>query len=134
MNNEVIDWMIKKLITRITIDIDTKDINDLLKCLKILKKYKFKKDLQVKPSATDKGFHVISWADKGVTLDKLLKIRRKAGDDKIRCMLDKKSNRMIQVLFTKKEKNKTDLAIGNIAMENEVKGEETNVKICIGEI
>ena len=123
-----------KKINRITIDIDDKKIDSLLKCLKILKRYKFTKELIVKPSATNKGFHAIAWSDKGVTLKKLLKIRRKAGDDKIRCMLDSKSHRQIQVLFTTKTKNKSNLTVDNILMENEVKGEETNVKISVGEI
>lgn len=122
-------------ITRITCDIDTKDINDLIKCLKTFKKYHFSKDLQVKSSPSNKGFHIISWCDKskGVTLKKLLKIRKKAGDDNIRCMLDSKSHRMIQVLFSEKKKQKTGLVVDNIPMEYETAGSEENVKISVGE-
>jgi len=121
-------------INRITIDIDDKDINSLLKCLKTLKKYHFDNELIVKPSATNKGYHVIAWSKKGYSKDKLLKIRLKAGDDRIRCMLDNKSNRMIQVLFTSKKKGKSKIKIDNIPMEYVVEGEEENVKISVGEI
>jgi len=91
-------------ITRITCDIDTINIAALIRCLKVFRRYKFTKDLTVRKSSSGKGYHVIAWADKGRTLKKLIKIRRKAGDDKIRCDLDLKSNRQIQVLFTKKKK------------------------------
>jgi len=123
----------KTKITRVTCDIDTKNINDIIKCLKTFKKYHFDKELQIKQSPSGRGFHCTCWADKGVTLKKLLKIRKKAGDDRIRIMLDGKSHRQIQVLFTSKKKNKSDLVVDNIPMEYETQGEETNVKISFGE-
>jgi hypothetical protein len=91
-------------ITRITIDIDNRDINQMIKCLKTLKKYYFDKELTIKQSPSGRGYHIISWSDKGVTLKKLLKIRGKSGDDKIRIKLDGKTGRQIQVLFTEKKK------------------------------
>ena len=94
-------------INRITIDIDDKKIESLLKCLKTLKRYGFTKKVSIHESPSGTGFHVISWSATGVTKKKLLKIRRKAGDDKIRCDLDERSGRQINVLFTKK--TKTDL-------------------------
>jgi len=125
--------MNKTKITRITCDIDTKNINDILKCLKTFKKYHFDKELQIKQSPSNKGFHVISWSEKGVTLKKLLKIRKKAGDDRIRCMLDSKTHRMINVLFTSKRKQKSNLKIDDRIMDIEVLGSEENIKISIGE-
>lgn len=120
-------------ITRIAIDLDEKDINQLIKCLKTLRNHHFNRELTIKPSATDKGFHITAWTDKGVTLKKLLKIRKKAGDDRIRCMLDSKSHRMIQVLFSEKKKQKSDLVVDDIPMEYEVEGSEINVKVSYGE-
>lgn len=122
------------MINRITVDLDTRNIKDLVRCLKTLKKYHFDKELTVKLSPSGHGFHVIAWSDKGVPLQKLLKIRRKAGDDSIRIMLDAKSNRMINVLFTSKKKNKTNLVLDGIPLENEVQGSEENTKISFGEI
>ena len=128
-----------KKIKRITIDLDTRDINQLIKCLKTLKKYKFNKDLQVKISPSGRGFHIISWADtKGVTLKKLIKIRRKAGDDKTRCDLDTwgSGQRMINVLFTgKKRKNlkKDEVIFNEQKMQVETMGFEESVKISYGE-
>lgn len=121
-------------ITRITCDIDTKSIDDVIRCLKIFRRYGFKKDLTIKQSPSGKGFHVICWSDKGVTLKKLLKIRKKAGDDRIRIMLDGKSHRIIQVLFDYKQKDKSKLMLDDIPMEFEVRGGETNTKISFGEI
>lgn len=123
-----------KLINRITCDLDTRNINSLIRCLKVFKRYGFTKELTVKLSSSRHGFHVISWSDKGVSLKKLLKIRKKAGDDNMRCFLDSRSTRMKQVLFDTKTKSKTDLMLDGIPMEYEVKGEETNTKISFGEI
>lgn len=91
-------------IKRITCDIDSKDIQKVIKCLKVFKKYGFNKNITVKPSPSGKGYHVVAWSNKGETLDKLIKIRMKAGDDHIRCTLDAIGDRAIQVLFTHKEK------------------------------
>jgi len=97
-------------ITRITIDLDTKDIDDLIQCLKIIRKYGFTQKLTVKDSPSHRGFHVIAWHEgKGYPLHKLVNIRRKAGDDKIRCKLDLMGNRQIQVLFTRKKKERHEL-------------------------
>lgn len=89
-------------ITRITIDLDTKDIKTLIHCLKTLKRYGFTEDLVVRESASRHGFHVIAWNKYGVSLKKLMKIRRKCFDDEIRIKLDNIQGRQIQVLFTKK--------------------------------
>lgn len=116
-------------ITRITIDLDTKDINQLIKCLKTLKKYQFYKDLQIRQSPSERGYHIIAWADKGVTLKKLITIRRKAGDDKTRCDLDTwgSGQRMINVLFTHKKRKEIK------PKEIETHGNEVNVKVSYGE-
>jgi len=90
-------------IMRITADIDSLNINLLISCLKTFKKYGFTKDLLIRKSSSGKGYHVIAWSEnKGVSKKKLLKIRKKAGDDTIRIMLDNKTGRQIQVLFTEK--------------------------------
>jgi hypothetical protein len=93
------------LISRINVDLDSRDINDMLKCLRTLKKHDFVKDLMIKPSPGGKGFHVQAWhTGDGVEMEELLRIRRLACDDKIRCYLDSKTGRQIGVLFSKKEK------------------------------
>lgn len=123
-----------KNITRITCDLDTREIKPLIHCLKVFKRYGFTKELTVKLSSSEHGFHCIAWSEQGVPLKKLLKIRKKAGDDGIRIMLDGKSNRMINVLFTSKKKQKTDLVLDGIQLEYEVQGSEENTKICFGEV
>jgi len=123
-----------KYIRRITVDLDTREIKPLLRCLRVLRHHGFVKELTVHNSPSGKGFHVSAWAKKGVPLNKLLKIRRKAGDDAIRIMLDSKANRMINVLFTNKTKNKTDLILDGIPLEYEVIGSEENTKISYGEV
>ena len=128
----------RKLITRVTCDLDTQQIDDLIRCLKTFKKYHFSKDLQVNTSPSGRGFHVISWSDKGVTLEKLLKIRHKAGDDRTRISLDSwgSGQRMINVLFTGKKKRKLkkgDVVFDNQDMQVETCGAEDNIKISFGE-
>jgi len=91
-------------IRRITIDLDTRDIDAIINCLQTLKKYGFTKNLEIKLSPSGKGYHIIAWTAKGVSLEKLVKIRREAGDDPIRCDLDLMGDRAIQVLFTNKVK------------------------------
>ena len=98
--------MRKHKITRITCDLDTKDQKMLEHCLKVFKKHGFTENIEIKPSPGGKGYHIIAWSKKGVTLPKLIEIRKNAGDDQIRCNLDLKANRMIQVLFTNKKKFK----------------------------
>jgi hypothetical protein len=95
--------------TRITIDLDTREITPLIRCLKVLRHYGFVKELTVKPSSSGRGFHVKGWSlDKGVTLKKLQMIRAKAGDDPMRIRLDEGGNKPIQVLFTHKTKKELD--------------------------
>lgn len=92
-------------IQRICIDLDNRDISGLIKCLKILKKHDFTRDLEIKPSNSKTGYHVIAWhTGDGVTKEKLMRIREKAGCDPIQIMLDSRSNRQIQVMFDYKEK------------------------------
>lgn len=103
--------MIYKKIGRITCDIDDKHIESLIRCLKAFKKYNFTEDVRVTESPSKKGWHVESWIKNwrndeqaGVSLKKLLKIRKNAGDDVIRRDLDEYGDRAIQVLFTTKHK------------------------------
>lgn len=131
--------MKKKLITRITCDIDDRSIKSLIRCLKVFKRYGFTKELAVRPSPSGRGFHCIAWhKGKGVSLEKLIKIRRHALDDKTRCDLDEwgSGQRMINVLFTGKKRQK--LKKGKIVfdkqnMQIETMGCEENVKISFGE-
>lgn len=93
-----------KQFTRITIDLDTRGIAPLIRCLKTLRRYHFTHELTVKPSSSGRGFHVKAWSTKGVTLKNLQRIRKKAGDDPMRIRLDEGGNKPIQVLFTHKTK------------------------------
>ena len=101
-----------KRITRINADLDTRDIDEVIRCLKTFKKYHFVKNLVIKDSPSGNGFHIQAWhIGKGVKKDKLLKIRKKAGDDKIRIMLDGKSGRQIGVLFSEKTKKSSSCCL-----------------------
>lgn len=91
---------------QITIDMDTRELNILLKCLKTLKRYGFTEDLYIGLSPSGKGYHIISWHKTGVSKEKMMKIRKKAGDDKIRIMLDNRTGRQSDVLFSRKIKKK----------------------------
>ena len=127
-----------KKITRITCDLDTREIKPLIRCLKVFNRYGFNRDLTVEISPSKRGYHVIAWSKQGVTLDKLIKIRRKAGDDKTRCDLDTwgSGQRMINVLFTSKKRNKLkegDVVFDKQDMQIETMGGEENVKISVGE-
>lgn len=94
-----------KLIGRITCDIDTRDFRAIIRCLKVFRRYGFTKHLLVKDSPSKTGYHVVCWnEDAGFPKEKLIKIRLKAGDDKMRCRLDSRTGRQIQVLFTRKTK------------------------------
>lgn len=84
---------------RITIDIDILDEYEVANALKILDKYGFNKNINVKLSPSGKGYHIVAWSDKGVPLRKLLKIRKKAGDDPARIWFDSLPGREINVLF-----------------------------------
>jgi len=92
-------------IGRITVDLDTRDIDALIHCLEVFKKYGFTKNLKIKKSPGGKGFHVIAFHESdGVPFNMLLKIRAEAGDDPMRILCDSLDDRMIQVLFTNKSK------------------------------
>lgn len=93
-------------ITRITLDLDDRNINHVIKALKVLRRYGFTKKLEINQSPSKRGYHIIAWSQTGVSKKKLIKIRRKAGDDKIRCDLDARSGRQINVLFTNKKKSR----------------------------
>jgi len=131
--------MKNKKITRITCDLDDKNIKSLIHCLKVFKRYGFTKDLSVTMSPSKRGFHVISWhRHNGVSLEKLLKIRKKAHDDPTRISLDSwgSGQRMINVLFThKKRKNLKpgEIAFDEQDMQIETYGGEDNVKVSFGE-
>ena len=90
-------------IRRITCDLDRLDESMLSHTLKVFEKYGFDKDIEIEVSSGGKGFHVIAWSDKGVSLKKLLKIREMANDDGARIKLDSITGREINVLFTGKK-------------------------------
>ena len=92
----------KEKLKRITIDLDSRNIFKRLWCIFILKLFGYK-DMEIKPSPSKKGYHVIAWHDKGYSFKFSLFIRRLAGDDKIRINLDKRTGRQVQVLFDKKK-------------------------------
>lgn len=97
--------MKKENITRCNCDLDTRDISAVITCLKVFKRYGFTKDLVIKDSPSGTGFHCQAWhKGKGVSKKKLLRIRKKAGDDRIRCWLDSRTTRQMGVLFTSKRK------------------------------
>jgi len=96
--------MNKTKITRITIDLDTKDEKVLEHCIFVIKKYGFDKDIEVKKSPGGKGHHVVAFSETGLPLHELLMVRKLAGDDHIRIYLDSKAHRAINVLFDHKEK------------------------------
>jgi hypothetical protein len=91
-------------IKRITIDLDTTEFAALSHCMITLLNYGFGKEINIKKSPSKRGYHITAWSDDGVSLDALIKIRREAGDDSIRCDLDERSGRQIQVLFDYKRK------------------------------
>lgn len=106
----------KKYITRITLDIDP-PLKKLLpkriavffskrkwkRAIKVLDKHNFNNMVSTM-SPSGKGFHLTAWHPIGFTKEKLLKIRREAGDDPFRIWLDSRTGRQINVLFQKKEK------------------------------
>ncbi len=125
-----------KKITRITCDLDTRDIKFLIRCLKVFKRYGFTKELTVKLSSSEHGFHAIAWSDKGVPLKKLLKIRRKAGDDSISADTNlywKENGKLkftkISVLYTSfKNGNKIEVLTAKI---KEKKCNNTNLRLLM---
>ena len=102
--------LVKERIARITADLDDRNLDNLIRCLKTFRRYGYTKDVTVRLSSSGRGFHIIAFhKGEGYYLDKLLKIRKKAGDDSTRCLLDGRllsghSRRAVQVLFYKKEK------------------------------
>ena len=127
-------------ITRITCDLDDKSLLKLVKCLIVFWLFGFRKELSVNQSPSKRGFHISCWCkkDKGVTLERLIKIRRWAGDDKTRCDLDTwgLGQRMVNVLFTGKKRRtlkKGEVIMDKMSMQLETQGSETNVKISVGE-
>ena len=93
---------------RITIDIDPPAVKTKTKkALKLLKRYGFTKDTEVRVSPGGKGRHLISWSETGLPVHELMMLRRICGDDPVRIYLDTKSyqhrSRQRQVLFTTKK-------------------------------
>lgn len=91
-------------IKRITIDLDTTEFTALSHCMITLLNYGYDNEITIKKSPSKRGYHITAWSDEGVPLDTLIKIRREAGDDTIRCDLDERSGRQIQVLFDYKRR------------------------------
>lgn len=89
-------------IKRITVDLDDKKLLSIIRCWSILEVYGFG-DIEFKPSPSNRGFHVTAWHKEGYDIDKLLRIRFIAGDDKARIFLDSFTNRTINILFDTKE-------------------------------
>jgi len=91
----------EKLIRRITLDIDSKNPLYRLWAMLILRLFNFR-DFELKRSPSGKGYHLVAWHPIGFRLERLLKIRRLAGDDEMRIKLDSMAERQIQVLFDTK--------------------------------
>jgi len=69
---------------RITLDIDPPYVKaKTQKALKLLKRYGFNKDVEVRISPSGKGRHVISWSEVGLPIHELMMLRRIAGDDSV---------------------------------------------------
>lgn len=99
--------MKKKIIynNRCTIDIDPPYVRKkVAHALKMLKKYGFNKDIEVRVSPGRHGRHIVAWSNTGLPEHELLLLRRVAGDDRTRIYLDSKPFRARQVLFTKKRR------------------------------
>lgn len=91
-------------IKRITIDLDTVEYYVLSHCMVTLFNHGFDTEITIRKSPSKQGYHVIAWSQTGATKEELIRIRREAGDDEIRCELDGRSGRQIQVLFDFKRK------------------------------
>ena len=96
-------WL-RKMIRRITVDLDTLDESELSHALKVLEKNGFIEKIQFEISPSGKGWHIVAWHKKGVTKEKLLTLRAAAGDDATRIKLDAIAGRQINVLFDWKQK------------------------------
>jgi hypothetical protein len=91
-------------IRRITIDIDVKHVIPVLRVIIVLKHYGFAK-FELKD--TKRGIHIIAWHKEGYYWNRILWIRKLAGDDPKRILIDrskKKKSIAKQVLFTDKKR------------------------------
>lgn len=94
---------IKKLQSRITADLDTKNKNKILfSVAEALYKIPKITSLEIKPS-NSKGYHLIIWTQKKYSQKQIYKIRAKIGDDKNRIKLDKLRKIGLNTLFDRKE-------------------------------
>lgn len=94
--------LISKLSSRITIDIDDKDLSlPLLKIFLSLEKVNIKK-LIIRESS-NKGYHIIIFASNPLSHKEIFRLRKFIGDDKKRIRIDKKRKFPKQYLFYKKE-------------------------------
>jgi len=90
-------------IRRITADIDSLSLLRVKWCLLIFRLLGFKNEITIKKSSSKKGRHIIAWAyHKGLSREMLFIARILAGDDRYRVFRDR-GDRMIQILWDKKE-------------------------------
>lgn len=90
-------------VQRITADIDSLSKIRVYWCLFVFKLFGFRYETTVKLSSSCHGKHVIAWSKhEGLHRDSLYLVRILAGDDRLRVFRDK-HDRMIQVLWDKKE-------------------------------
>jgi len=90
-------------IRRLTCDIDSLSKLRVHWCLFIFKLFGFKYEITVKLSPSSHGRHIITWCHhKGLSREMLFIVRILAGDDRYRVKKDKE-DRMIQILWDKKE-------------------------------
>lgn len=93
--------------TRITVDVDAPYAErKTKKALKLLERYGFNKDVEVRVSPGGHGRHIICWSEIGLPEHELMMLRRICFDDPTRMYLDTKTfqhrGRMRGVLFTTK--------------------------------
>lgn len=87
---------------RITADIDSKNINILLKDIRnALKKVKKIRLIEIRPS-NSKGYHMIIWTKYRYNSRNIYSIRKAIGDDPKRIAMDKLRKIGKQTLFYKK--------------------------------
>jgi hypothetical protein len=87
--------------SRVTVDLDTKNIFKLLYCIyKGIKMLKVA-GIKIKPS-TSKGYHVIFYTKNKLSNKKILQYRKKLGDDKMRLYYSQ-IEKPKQILFWKKK-------------------------------
>lgn len=87
--------------SRITIDLDCKNIKKLLLCIgkgiRIIPKLT---GIKIMPS-TNKGWHIIFYSNEKMSMKRILEYRKKLGDDPMRIYYSKKEKPK-QILFQKK--------------------------------